>query len=71
MKGFSQNLGVDYDEMFALTPASPSIRLLVATAVEQDFDLFYFDAEQASVQSDLATRFTCDFPPGVVTCLIR
>ena len=70
-KGFSQKPGVDYDETFVPTPASPSIRLIVATAVEQDFDIFYFDAEQAFVQSNLDNEITCDVPPGVVTCLVR
>ena len=63
-KGFSQKPGVDYDETFAPTPASPSIRLLVATAVEQDFDLFHFDAEQAFVQSDLDNEIYMRLPPG-------
>lgn len=36
--GFSQKPGVDFNEMFAPNPPSPSIRLSVATPIKQNMD---------------------------------
>ena len=45
-KGFSQVPGIDFLETYAPTPASSSIRLLVASAVQYDLDLMHFDIDQ-------------------------
>ena len=52
-KGYSQVQGVDYSDIYALTPSLSSIRLLCAHACATDFPLYHLDAEQAFVQSDL------------------
>lgn len=62
-KGFSQIPGVDFDGTYAPTPAASSIRLLVATSLENDLDLFHLDAEQAFVQSDVDTETFMRIPP--------
>ena len=61
-KGFSQREGIDYFETFAPTPAPSSIRLVVAVSLENDLDLFHFDAEQAFVQSKLDTDIYMQMP---------
>lgn len=48
-KGFSQKPSIEYDETLAPTPSSASIRLFVETAIEQDMEHFYMDAEQAFI----------------------
>ena len=63
-KGFSQKLGIDYDETFAPTPHASSIRLLLATAVQEDLDILHFDAEQAFIQSNLEEEIYMRLPPG-------
>ena len=63
-KGFSQKLGIDYDETFAPTPHASSIRLLLATAVQEDLDILHFDAEQAFIESKLEENIYMRLPPG-------
>ena len=46
---FSQTEGVDYFQNFSPTPTASTIRLVAAAALENDLDLFHFDAEQAFV----------------------
>ena len=48
-RGFSQTEGVDYFQKFSPTPAASTIRLIAAAALENDLDLFHFNAEQAFV----------------------
>ena len=63
-KGFSQKEGIDYFQTFAPTPASATIRLVVCTALNNDLDLFHFDAEQALVQSDIDADIYMRMPAG-------
>ena len=63
-KGYSQVEGVDFLETFSPTPLSASVRLLAAVAVENDLDLFHFDAEQAFVQSKLSEDIYMRLPEG-------
>lgn len=62
-KGFGQKPGVDVDQTFAPTPSFPSIRSLIATAVEQGMDLLHMGAEQAIVQSNIDTDIYMRLPP--------
>lgn len=63
-KGSSQILSVEYCETLVLTPAASSIRLLVATFLENDPDLFHLDEKQGFVQSDHDTEMFMCLPPG-------
>ena len=63
-KGFSQVPGVDFDETFSPCPQSPSVRLVLGIAVQQNLDLFHFDAQQAFIQSDLNEEVYMRLPPG-------
>lgn len=63
-KGFRQATGVDVDETLSSTPHSPSVRLVATIAVQQDLDLFRFDAQQAFIQSDPNEEVYMRLPPG-------
>ena len=63
-RGFSQIQGVDYFDTFAPTPSTSSIRLLACVALERGLDLYYFDAEQAFVQSAFDTDVYMRMPRG-------
>ena len=54
-RGFGQQLGVDYFNMFAPTPTVSSIKAALAIAVQNDWPLYYFDVNQVSVQANLDT----------------
>ena len=53
--GFGQQLGVDYFNMFTLTPTVSSIKVALAIAVQNDWPLYHFDVKQVSVQAKLDT----------------
>ena len=63
-RGFGQREGIDFFDTFSPCPSVMSIRLLAALACELDLDLCHFDAEQASVQSNLDEVGYIRFPPG-------
>ena len=63
-KGFSQTPVIDFQETFSPTPTAALIRLLVATVVMLDQELFHLDAEQAYVQSKLNEDIYMKLPPG-------
>lgn len=48
-KGYSQKKGINCFQTFSPTPTSASIRLAVCIALNNDLNLFHFDAEQAFV----------------------
>ena len=54
-RGFGQQLSVDYFNTFAPTPTVPSIKVVLAIAVQNDWPLYYFDFKQAFIQGKLDT----------------
>ena len=52
-RGFGRRNDINFFDTFSPCPSVMSIRLLAALACELDLNLCHFDAEQASVQSDL------------------
>ena len=63
-RGFKQREGVYFSETFAPTVSSSCVRLLSAIACHCDFDLCYFDEDQAFVQSDLEKDMFLRLPKG-------
>ena len=57
-------MNIDFGELFALTVAVSSVRLLTAIVCELDLDLCYFDVDQAFVQSDLEENVHMRLPEG-------
>ena len=55
---------IDFGDLYALTVASSSVRLLAALACEHDQELCYFDKDQAFVRADLAEDVYMRLPEG-------
>ena len=52
-QGFWQVEGVHYTEKYSPTPATTSIRILLAMAAARDGELRHFDAEQAFLKAGI------------------
>ena len=52
-QGFWQVEGVHYTEKYSPTPATASIRMLLAMAAAKDGELRHFDVEQAFLKADI------------------
>lgn len=52
-KGYSQRLGIDFQETFAPVARQSSIRILVATAAQLDLSLYQLDVVMAYINRDL------------------
>ena len=63
-RGFSQVHTVGYSETYALTPAASSVKLLVAIAVKNDWELRQLDVKQAFIQADLDFNVFMKLPDG-------
>ena len=60
-QGFWQMEGVHYTETYSPTPATASIRMLLAMAVAKDGELRHFDAEEAFLKADISPRGSRSF----------
>ena len=60
-----QKVSIDSGELFAPTVAVSSVRLLAASACEQNLDLCHFDIKQAFVQSELDEDVLMRLPQGL------
>ncbi|CAM9346201.1 unnamed protein product [Ascophyllum nodosum] len=63
-RGFSQVHTVDFLETYAPTPAASSVKLLVAIAVKNDWELRQLDVKQAFIQADLDFNVFMKLPDG-------
>ena len=63
-RGFSQVHTVDLLETYAPTPAASSVKLLVALAVKNDWELRQLDVKQAFNQADLDFNLFMKRPDG-------
>ena len=61
-RGFSQVHIVDFLETYAPTLAASSVKLLVAIAVKNDWELRQLDVKQAFIQADLDFNVFMKFP---------
>lgn len=64
-KGFTQQAGLDYDEVFAPVVRNESIRTLLATAAEHDLEMVQFDVKTAFLNGDLQEEIYMDIPEGI------
>ena len=62
--GFSQIHTVDFLETYASIPATSSVKLLVAIAVKNDWELRQLDVKQAFIQADLDFNVFMKLPDG-------
>ena len=71
-QGFWQVEGVHYTEKYSPTPATASIRMLLAMAEAKDGELRHFDAKQAFLKADIVKELYIEIPeefqefPGAV-----
>ena len=71
-QGFWKVEGVHYTENYSPTPATASIRTLLAMAASKDGELRHFDAEQAFLKADINEEIYIEIPeefqefPGAV-----
>ena len=63
-RGFSQVHTVDFLKTNAPTPAACSVKLLVAIAVKNDWELRQLDVKQAFIQADLDINVLMKLPDG-------
>ena len=63
-RGFSQVHTVDFLETYAPTPAASSVKLLVAVAVENDWELRQLDVKQAFIKANLGFYVFIKLPDG-------
>ena len=66
-RGFSQVHTVDFLETYAPTPAASSVKLLVAIAVKNDWELRQLGIKQAFIQADLDLMSSRNFLMAVET----
>ena len=61
-QGFRQVEGVHYTEKYSPTPATASIRMLLAMAAAKDGELRHFDAEQEFFKADIDEEIYIETP---------
>ena len=63
-RSFSQVHNVDFLETYAPTPAASSVELLIAIAVQKEWELRQQDVKQAFIQADLDFNVFMKLPDG-------
>ena len=61
-QGFWQVEGVDYTEKYSPTPATASIRMLLAMIAAKEGELHHFDAEQEFLKADIDEEIYVEIP---------
>nr|GFC86299.1 retrovirus-related Pol polyprotein from transposon TNT 1-94 [Tanacetum cinerariifolium] len=64
--GYSQQEGIDYDEMFAPVARIEAIRLFLAYAAHKDFTIFQMDVNTSFLNGILKEEVYVGQPPGFV-----
>ena len=66
-KGYSQQPGVDFEETFAPVAKLQSIRVVLALAVQENFEIHQMDVKTAFLNGDLDEEIYMVQPPGYVS----
>lgn len=64
-KGYAQTAGIDYQETFAPTVRYDSIRLLLSTAVQHNFNIIQLDVKTAFLYGELEETIYMSPPEGL------
>lgn len=65
-KGYKQEFGVDYTEVFAPVARHDTIRLVLALAAQNSWPIFQLDVKSAFLHGDLQEQVFIDQPPGYI-----
>ncbi|KAA3452480.1 retrovirus-related Pol polyprotein from transposon TNT 1-94 [Gossypium australe] len=63
-KGYSQELGIDYKEVFALDARHDTIRMVIALAAQNSWSIFQLDVKSTFLHRDLNELVFVKQPPG-------
>lgn len=66
-KGFAQKEGIDYTEVFAPTTRFDTIRILLATTAQNNYEIMQFDVKTAFLYGDLQEEIYMRLPQGAAT----
>ncbi|GKV47061.1 hypothetical protein SLEP1_g53999 [Rubroshorea leprosula] len=65
-KGYKQEFGVDYQEVFAPVVRHDTIRLVISLAAQNSWPVFQLDVKSAFLHGDLDEQVFIEQPPGYV-----
>ncbi|GKV03282.1 hypothetical protein SLEP1_g15614 [Rubroshorea leprosula] len=65
-KGYKQEFGVDYQEVFALVARHDTIKLVISLATQNSWPVFQLDVKLAFLHGDLDEQVFIEQPPGYV-----
>ena len=66
VKGYSQRQGIDYDEVFAPVARLDTVRLLIALAAHEGWEVHHMDVKSAFLNGDLNEEVYVEQPLGFV-----
>ena len=66
VKGYAQRQGIDYDEVFAPVARLDTVRLLIALAAHEGWEVHHMDVKSAFLNGDLNEEVYVEQPPGFV-----
>ena len=66
VRGFTQKYGIDYTETFASVAKMPSLRVVLALAAYNDWELHHMDVTTAFLNADLEEEIYMQQPEGYV-----
>lgn len=65
-KGYVQRAGIDFEEVFAPVARLDSVRLLLAIAAQESWEVHHLDVKSAFLNGDLEEEAYVEQPPGFV-----
>lgn len=65
-KGYAQRFGVDYNEVYAPVARWDTIRMIIATAANQNWSIYQLDVKSAFLHGELQETVYIDQPQGFV-----
>ena len=65
-KGYKQEFGVDYKEVFAPVGRHDTIRLVIVLAAQNSWPIFQLDVKSAFLHGNLEEQVFVDQPPGYI-----
>ena len=65
-KGYKQEFGIDYKEVFTLVARHDTIRLVISLAEQKSWSIFQLDVKSTFLHGDLEEQVFVDQPPGYI-----